>query len=483
MDASTQPDSFELSKEQLQNLIDSIEIDGIYMLNATGHVLTWNRGAEHNKGYRRQEILGKHYSLFFTPEDAAAGLPESILSEAALLGRKAGEGWRMRKNGERFWASFVLTAMRDDRQQLLGYSKVIRDLTDRKLQEDAMRALQAALQEERDRLHAAAESSLDALFICEAVRDPQGRIEDFTFTFLNSNAQKVIPIPQADLLGSRMRGLLPACRTLAFFDQYCGVVETGQPFIHEYSAEDPDPLRDTWLRMQAVCLHDGVAITIADISERKQYQLQIEYLAQHDPLTGLLNRNRLDDRIQQAIARAARGKHMVGFLILDLDGFKRINDTYGHTAGDTLLRTVAQRFSSILRITDTLVRIGGDEFILIIPDLTHLAELNSIVRKLIDCLQPPISIDSQAICQTCSIGIAVYPETHQDPAELIRRADMAMYASKDAGRNLSRVFIPHPADPAAALFFSLDELPAAKKASASEPLRTITEPRTDQTAH
>jgi len=452
----------------LQQLIDSIEIDGIYMLDAAGCVIIWNRGAELNKGYTREEILGRHYRLFFTPEDVAAHLPESILAEVARSGRKSGEGWRLRKNGQRFWASFVLTAMRDEQGVLIGYSKVIRDLSAHKLQEDAMLRLQVELQAERDRLQAAAESSLDALFLCEAIRGSDGHIEDFLFTFLNSNAQRYTPTPNASLLGRRMRSILPVSPALAFFDRYREIVATGQPFIHEYASDDHPFLHDTWLRMQAVKLHDGLAITISDITERKHNQLQVEYLAQHDPLTGLLNRNILDYRIQQAISRATSTHRIVAFLILDLDQFKTVNDRFGHAAGDRVLRAVAQRFNASVRATDTLVRIGGDEFILILPDILHLRDLIPIVNKLVDSLQPLIYLgdqDGNAIQQSCSIGIAVYPDSAIEPAELLRRADSAMYAAKVAGNNLNRLFTPHPTNSDQGLFFSLDELPTPEKAS------------------
>ena len=132
-------------EKQFQELVDSIEIDGIFMLDCAGHVLTWNRGAEMCKGYSRQEILGKHFKILFVPEDVKAGVPDLLLAKATRLGRYAGEGWRLRKNGERFWATFVVAAMRDPEGDLIGFSKVIRDMSEKKSQEDSLLASQEAL--------------------------------------------------------------------------------------------------------------------------------------------------------------------------------------------------------------------------------------------------------------------------------------------------------------------------------------------------
>jgi len=181
-----------------------------------------------------------------------------------------------------------------------------------------------------------------------------------------------------------------------------------------------------------------------------------------------LNRNLLDHRIQQAISRAITSQRMVAFLILDLDLFKEINDTWGHAAGDHVLRTVAQRFNALIRTSDTLIRIGGDEFVLILPEITHLHDLIPIANKLVGSLQPPIHLHDEAktaIHQSCSIGISLYPQSALEPAELLRRADSAMYAAKETGKNLNRLFTPHPDNPNEGVFFSLDELPIPEQTS------------------
>ena len=255
--------------ERLHLLINSIEDYAIYMLDCAGRVLTWNRGAEHNKGYRSDEVLGRHYSLFFVPEDIEARVPDRELATASIKSRCSGEGWRLRKNGERFWASFVLTAIRNADGKLLGYATVVSDLSERKRREDALHRMEAMLRRERDRLHAAAESSMDAFYICEAVRGTDGNIDDFVFTYLNSNVEKMVSIPREVLLQGKMCELLPINRTLGLFDAYKQVVLTGKSFVTEIRIQSDNVISE-WIRLQAVRLDDGVAITASDITDRKR---------------------------------------------------------------------------------------------------------------------------------------------------------------------------------------------------------------------
>jgi diguanylate cyclase (GGDEF)-like protein/PAS domain S-box-containing protein len=427
------------NEDQLQRLIDCIEIDGICMLDCSGHVMTWNRGAELSKDYAKDEIIGKHFRLFFIPEEIQAGLPNKMIAEAARKGRYAGEGWRLRKNGERFWASFVLTAMHDSAGCLTGFAKVVRDLTLQKRQQDSLQAMQASLQEERDRLYAVAENSLDALFVCEALRNDGGIIEDFVFTYLNSNVEKLVSIPRARMLGGRMSELLPINRIAGYFERYKQVVLTGKPLIEEFAVEDSD-VTSSWLRIQAVKLRDGIAITASNITERKRIEKKTEYTAQHDPLTGLPNRMLLYDRIDQAVAHAKRDKSMVALLLIDLDGFKEINDSLGHAAGDDILCVVARRLTNSIRASDSAMRIGGDEFVAILPGIKAIKELVYVVDKILNGIRLPITSGHQTIRLTSSIGIAVYPQSATNSSELVKRADIAMYSCKRAGKDQYRFF-------------------------------------------
>ncbi|TMG86923.1 MAG: EAL domain-containing protein [Betaproteobacteria bacterium] len=166
-------------------------------------------------------------------------------------------------------------------------------------------------------------------------------------------------------------------------------------------------------------------------------------LAQHDILTGLPNRSLLNQRLKQIVAQASRDGHQVACLFLDFDHFKRINDTLGHDAGDQLLQAVAQRLTGAVRESDTVARLGGDEFVLILPGLDpmHAAfEVMAVLTRVRESFLAPFRLADQTPTLTCSIGVSVYPVDATDPNGLIKQADTAMYAAKDAGRNAYRFY-------------------------------------------
>jgi diguanylate cyclase (GGDEF)-like protein len=159
------------------------------------------------------------------------------------------------------------------------------------------------------------------------------------------------------------------------------------------------------------------------------------YQAGHDPLTGLPNRNLLNDRLTQAIAISERRKSTIVLILLDLDHFKAINDTLGHSFGDQLLITVGQRLQELIRGSDTIARIGGDEFVAVLTTGNHSDSVVTVVKRFLESISRPFSFQGQEIWVTASIGIAQYPEDGEDPETLFKKADTAMYHIKENGRN------------------------------------------------
>ena len=261
-------------EEQLRALVNSIEEYGIYMLDCAGRVVTWNAGAEKITGYARQEILGQHYSTFFVGEDLEARSPRRQMATAAKCGRFAGEGWSLRKSGERIWASFDLSAIRNQGGPLLGYAAVVRDLTERRRTEEALRRSEAGLRRERDFLRAAADSSMDAFWVCEPVRGVEGEIEDFVVTYLNDGAQRMFSISHEAVLGVRMCDLLPACVSEHLLEPYRRVLLDGERFLADVALPD-GRLGGKWVRIQAVRTSDGVAVTLCILSERRRFYRQM----------------------------------------------------------------------------------------------------------------------------------------------------------------------------------------------------------------
>ncbi len=172
-----------------------------------------------------------------------------------------------------------------------------------------------------------------------------------------------------------------------------------------------------------------------DITATKRYESELEFQTNRDALTGLANRNLLRDRLGQAISYAYRYGHPIWVLFIDLDRFKFINDTLGHQAGDVLLKAVAKRVQSSVRETDTVACMGGDEFVLVLPERTDAGLSTGIVQRIMDAVAQPLTIEGHEFFISCSIGVAVYPADGTTPEELIKHADIAMYRAKETGRN------------------------------------------------
>lgn len=179
---------------------------------------------------------------------------------------------------------------------------------------------------------------------------------------------------------------------------------------------------------------------INDITERKQYEEQLERQNNQDALTGLASRNLLKDRTALEIAFATRHGRKVAMLFLDLDHFKRINDSLGHGPGDIVLRAVAKRLADCVRERDTLARLGGDEFVVMLSDLANPLDVSPVADKILHAIAQPIPLGDREISITASIGVSLFPEDSEDYDTLLRDADSAMYRAKEAGRNTFRFY-------------------------------------------
>ncbi len=184
----------------------------------------------------------------------------------------------------------------------------------------------------------------------------------------------------------------------------------------------------------------GVASLVQDITERLNTERTIHYMAHHDTLTGLPNRRLMQDRLNQAILQARRKQKHVALLFLDVDRFKLVNDTLGHETGDYVLRDIAKRLNKAVREGDTVSREGGDEFVIILPDLDKPEAAQQVATKILNELAKPIEVSGHELTVTASIGISHYPNDATDVQQLLKHADSAMYQAKDAGRNTARFF-------------------------------------------
>ena len=197
--------------------------------------------------------------------------------------------------------------------------------------------------------------------------------------------------------------------------------------------------------------------TIVDITDRKYAQEEIEYQAYHDMLTGLPNRLLFRDRITVALAHARRSTRTVAVMFLDLDDFKNVNDSLGHTVGDRLLQEVALRLVGCIRAEDTVARMGGDEFTVLLSDVADSRGASTVARKILDSIAEPILIDGRELRATTSIGIAIFPGDGFDAETLLKNADRAMYRAKQFGRNNYQYSTPPPYDDRATVERRLSE--------------------------
>ncbi|MCC2956360.1 EAL domain-containing protein [Massilia sp. IC2-477] len=278
---------------------------------------------------------------------------------------------------------------------------------------------------------AASEGSLDAFFVLRTVRNDSGAVIDFLVETTNTRAEQLTGLPKAHMEGKHMSVLLPSYLGLGVFADLAAVASDGVAREAEWLAELA-PVLNRWLHRQIVPVEGGVVAIVRDITERKLAEQRIRHLAHHDELTGLPNRSLLRDRLGQAIRDAERKGNAVGLAFIDLDGFKLVNDGLGHNAGDELLKVVGERMVRCLRRNDTLARFGGDEFVILLPDLSgDPMAITPLLEKVRQAVTEPVEVGGQEVQVSCSMGVVLYPRDGGDANTLMMNADAAMYRAKE----------------------------------------------------
>ena len=179
-----------------------------------------------------------------------------------------------------------------------------------------------------------------------------------------------------------------------------------------------------------------IAGTHADITGRKKLEEHIRFQATHDFLTGLPNRFLFEDRLSQVLARAKREKRQAALFFMDMDGFKKVNDRYGHSAGDTFLKEAGARIVACVRETDTVCRLGGDEFTVILPDIGGADEAESVAERIIEAFREPFFLGEESVFLSLSVGVGLFPDHGETMEQLLANADEAMYRAKGQGKRI-----------------------------------------------
>lgn len=271
--------------------------------------------------------------------------------------------------------------------------------------------------------------------------------------FANADYERWFGIKPEDLIGKTLKELLGPIYPLNL--PYILGALRGE--VQLFEREIPDPAGGPSRFSQAHYIPDvvngvvqGFIVLVTDISGRRKLELQLREaqeraiaMATHDFLTGLPNRSLCEDRLTRAIELAKRHRRKFAVLLLDLDGFKNVNDSFGHRAGDTVLREVARRLTDTVRAVDTVSRMGGDEFLIILPEIGELDQAGHVARKLLATMaREPFAVDEQSLALTLSIGIAFYPDHGSNIDELMANADRALYDAKRAGKSQFAHFAP-----------------------------------------
>ena len=393
----------------------------IVFLDREGRVITSNPAFEALFGYTCAEALGEELDALVTDKELyreAATYTRRILVDGLTV---RATGRRRRKDGTYLHAEMQGAAVRGAEGQL-GVLVIYQDITDRLKAEKNLEEVFGSLEMILDSLDADVYvSSLDSY---EILFMNQHMCGSFGGDFSGQTCHQVFrnqPAPCAHCSNPR---LLDA---------------QGRP-TGTYTWEGRNPITQRWYKNSDRVIHwsDGryVRLQIAtDITEQKEAEARLEHLATHDPLSGLPNRYLFMERLQHSIKRARRNRRLLAVLFVDIDGFKDINDRFGHAAGDELLRQMGCRLCSAVREFDTVARISGDEFAVILEELPAEDIADRIAARLLETAAQPTRFDVHELAVTVSIGLARFPRDAGNPEGLLNKADAAMYGVKRRGKN------------------------------------------------
>ena len=277
-----------------------------------------------------------------------------------------------------------------------------------------------------------------------AVLDAGGR-----FTFVNAACARLFAWSDgAPILGLSWREVFDPEEAQRLELEAFRPVRAGETWQGEASARRHDGVHVP-LEMVIAPLGEGrLALSLRDVSGQRRAEERLSTLVYRDALTGLPNRRLFEDRLAIALAQAHRYRHRLAVIFLDLDRFKAVNDTLGHAAGDELLKAVSARLAESVREGDTVARLAGDEFTLLLPGIHYTEDLAAISRKLVEAVRRPFRLDGQDVRVTASGGISLYPEDGVDAEALLKKADTAMYRAKERGRDNFQLFSPAMAEKA-----------------------------------
>jgi diguanylate cyclase (GGDEF)-like protein/PAS domain S-box-containing protein len=412
------------SEERYRTIMDEIH-DDYYENDLAGNYTFVNDALCRSVGYTMEELIGMNSRAIHPPEEFEKIVEayKKLYSTGEPI--KALSSTFIRKDGSRGFAEISAFPMRNEKGDIIGFRGVSHDVTERVRMEEALRQ-----SEEKYRT------------ILEEIEEGYYEVDlAGNIKFVNRAACRQFGYSEEELIGSNYRVYVPKEDVKGVYKAWNKVYRTGEPLksypfatvrkdgTQIFVENSVSPIRNkegTIIGFRAVS---------RDVTQRKQFEQKLADMATHDSLTGLPNRTLLSDRLTMGLALSRRSGNKLAVLMLDLDRFKVINDTMGHDVGDQLLKAVAERLTSVLRKSDTVARIGGDEFVLVLPQVPSPDNAAKLAQRILDVFREPFVFDGHQLNITTSIGIAVYPDDGKEIHVLLKNADNAMYRAKEQGRD------------------------------------------------
>ena len=425
-------DELRESERRFSDILGKLDLISV-MLDREGRITYCNDYLLRLTGWRRDEVIGRDWFKLFIPSSCdlkdrfaavLADLPSASHHDNEILTRSGGQ--RLIQ-----WTS---TTLRSASGEVIGTASIGDDITERNKDAEQHRARM------EDRYRALLEAAPDAMVVVN---------EGGEIVLLNVQAEKQFGYRRDELVGQKVTDIIPtgfAERLVADAlrsaeEALAQQMGTGMELTGRRKDGSGFPIEILLSPLESA---EGTLVTAAirDITERKKADAQMIHWAQHDFLTDLPNRFLLNDRIDQAIAWALRHGKQIAVLFLDLDGFKYINDSLGHSIGDRLLQSIAKRLEQCVRAPDTVSRQGGDEFVVLLSEEEHWEDAAIVAGRMLQSVADAHAINQHDLHVTASIGVSVYPDDGMDAETLVKNADTAMYNAKENGRQSYQFFKP-----------------------------------------
>ncbi len=416
------------SRVTLEKAFDTMQI-GVTISDVDGVILYMNPADAKMHGYKVNEVLGKNIRMF---------APNKLWNPMKIEKIKSLQNWKresinLRKDGSLFPVQLMSDLITDSESVLIGIITTCEDITERK-------EIEEKLKESEEKFRSLVDSTDDCIYLVDG---------NFNYLFMNKKYLSQIGISEDEYIGKSFSDFHSPEETHAFMVKVEEIFKTGESIQNEYRSSKNNqcflqtlsPIKDKYGNTEAV------TVISKDITKHKRTEEQVRFLAYFDSLTGLPNRFFFRELLEKALSHAQHHKRILAILFLDIDNFKRINDTLGHDIGDELLQAITVRLLKTVRSSDcisrgnentvinTLSRLGGDEFIVLLNEISDAQDASKVALRILNDISESYILRGHKVIITSSIGISLFPFDGEDAQSLLKHADLSMYHAKEMGKN------------------------------------------------